>query len=413
VKNILAKKNIGKEEIALIENFISLSLLRGLEMLLPLITFPYLVRILGLEKYGLIALASALAMYFSAVIQYGFNVTSVREIARNKESIEIVSKIFSLSITISAILFLLSLVIVSIIVSLFNKFSADVWLYIVSFLWLSCQAFLPLWFFSGFEKLKIIAVVNVLTKLGTAVCIFTFIEKPEDYMLVPLFNLIFCLVSLVAAFFVISKKFSVIYTLPGIKEIKNYMTDGSHAFISQVAPTLYNNSSVFVLGVFASPSVVGVYSAALRLIDVFATLGAILSSVFLPYLARKRECIPLFNKWMLVTGVCLAAFCFAGSDTLVNILFSQGNMVVASYVDYLVISIPALFAVYAFGTNSLMLAGQDKLVKSVALYTSLSFFIVGMLVIPLLGIVGSCLIIVGARLTMALSYISLYKSRFA
>src|SRR5690606_16591805 len=151
----------------------------------------------------------------------------------------------------------------------------------------------------------------------------------------------------------------------------------------------------------------------LRLIDVFATLGAILSSVFLPYLARKRERISLFNKWMLVTGVCLAVFCFAGSDILVGILFSQGNMVVASYVDYLAISIPALFAIYAFGTNSLMLAGQDKLVKNVALYTSLSFFIIGVLVIPLLGIMGSCLTIVGARLTMALSYIFFYKSRFA
>src|SRR5690606_33944752 len=293
VKNILAKINIGKEEIALIENFISLSLLRGLEMLLPLVTFPYLVRILGLEKYGLIALATALAMYFSAVIQYGFNVTSVRVIARNKENIEMVSKIFSLSVTISAILFLISLIIVSIIISLFDKFSADVWLYIISFLWLSCQAFLPLWFFSGLEKLKFIAVVNVLTKLGTAACIFTFIGRPEDYILVPLLNLIFCLVSLVVAFFVIVKKFSVTYRLPSSKELKHYMTEGSHAFISQVAPTLYNNSSVFVLGVYASPSVVGVYSAALRLIDVFATLGAILSSVFLPYLARKRERISL------------------------------------------------------------------------------------------------------------------------
>src|SRR5690554_5227108 len=65
----------------LLGNITSLGLTRGLEYLIPLITLPYLINTLGVELYGLIDYALALALYFGAVMNYGFSVTAVRRIA--------------------------------------------------------------------------------------------------------------------------------------------------------------------------------------------------------------------------------------------------------------------------------------------------------------------------------------------
>ncbi|MQR87687.1 oligosaccharide flippase family protein [Bacillus megaterium] len=69
----------------LLENVLSLVVLQGSNYILPLITFPYLVRILGAENFGLIAFATSFMYFFIVFTDYGFNVTATKKIAIEKK----------------------------------------------------------------------------------------------------------------------------------------------------------------------------------------------------------------------------------------------------------------------------------------------------------------------------------------
>ncbi|HNS26312.1 MAG TPA: oligosaccharide flippase family protein [Methanobacteriaceae archaeon] len=91
INEILENKDYQR----ILENILSLFSLQGLNYILPLVTFPYLTRVLGPEKYGLVAFALAFIGYFQILTDYGFNMSATREISIHREDEERVSRIYS------------------------------------------------------------------------------------------------------------------------------------------------------------------------------------------------------------------------------------------------------------------------------------------------------------------------------
>src|SRR4051812_27732428 len=114
----MRKKNNNR----LFGNIISLIVLQGNNYIFPLITFPYLVRTLGVDNYGVLIFCTAIVQFLNIFVDYGFNISATREISINKNSIEKVNEKYNIIMTIKMIFTLLIGIIYFIIIESFPFF---------------------------------------------------------------------------------------------------------------------------------------------------------------------------------------------------------------------------------------------------------------------------------------------------
>jgi len=293
----------------LLSNFMSLSVLQGANYVLPLITLPYLVRVLGPEKYGLIAFAQAFIQYFNILTDYGFNLSATREISIHRDNAQKVSEIFSSVMIIKFCLLVLSFVIMSILVFSFWKFRQDWLIYYLTFGMVVGQVLFPVWFFQGMERMKYITFLNITAKLIFTFAIFVFIRQASDYIYVPLLNLFGYLVAGALALRIVFRGFKVGFKVPSYSSLIHQLKEGWYIFISQVAISGYNSSRLFAVGLFTDNTITGYYAIAEKLMNVVITfpLASLLQSLY-PRLSKiysenKERAIRLMNKFQSITTI--------------------------------------------------------------------------------------------------------------
>jgi PST family polysaccharide transporter len=86
------------------DNFLSLTALQGINYLVPLITFPYLVRVLGVDQFGLFSFIMAIILYAEIITDYGFDLSATKHIALERDNPQKVNEIFSSVIMIKSMM---------------------------------------------------------------------------------------------------------------------------------------------------------------------------------------------------------------------------------------------------------------------------------------------------------------------
>jgi PST family polysaccharide transporter len=283
----LREKLQVKEHRTIAENFLSLSVLQVLNYALPLVTFPYLTRVLGAEKFGLVAFAQALNTYFSVIVDYGFNMSGTREISVSRNDPSKLSKIVSAIFTIKFFLLLLSFAVLGGLTFAVPKFRVYWQLYLLSFGMVIGNALFPVWFFQGMEAMKYITFLNFLAKFLFTGLIFVFVRSSGDYLYVPVLNSLGYVVAGILSLWIIIKTFHIRIERIPRQELLRVAKDGWHLFISRVSISLYTVTNSFLLGLFESMATVGYYVAAEKIVRVSMNLFAPVFQSLYPFMAQK------------------------------------------------------------------------------------------------------------------------------
>ena len=306
-------------------NFMYLSILQGMNLLLPLITFPYLVRVLGIEKFGLIMFAQAFIVYFSMLADYGFNLSGIREVSSNRNNKNKLIKIFSSIMIARFVLVLIGLIFLTIVVFSFEKFSQNWELYYLTFGIVIGTALFPTWFFQGMEKMKYITVLTVIAKLIFTLSIFIFVTDKNDYIYVPLINSLgFIFVGLISLY-IIFKDFNMKFEFQKFKRIKLQFIKGWHVFISKISINLYGATNTFILGIFTTDAIVGYYAIAEKVVRIICSIFAPFYQAIYPHVVgivkKPKNEASVFLKRVFNYSLAISSVVFLFSIFLGEFLF--------------------------------------------------------------------------------------------
>jgi PST family polysaccharide transporter len=385
--------------------------------LFPLITVPYLVRVLGPGKYGLVAFAMAFVQYFVIFTDYGFNLTATRNISVSREDPGKISKIFSSVMAVKFAIMSASLTVLLVLVFAFPKFRPDILLYLFAFGLIFGYVLFPIWFFQGMEKMKSIAVLNLLARALFLIAIFLFVRKESDYLYVPLFTSLGSILAGVVSLCIIFTRFKIRIVLPTLREIGEQLKEGWNVFISMISVSLITTSNTFILGFFATNEVVGYFSAGEKIINLASrAFNPILVAVY-PHIAKIADAAKdmavkklrkIFVMVMLLSfAVFTGIFIFSGpivgivlgpkfepSMTIVRILSPLAFVVPVAYIfanlGLLPFSLDRYFAkIYILGgiLNTVLLLTLLYLVKAGAAGVAFSLLITQVTITILMYIV--------------------------
>jgi len=324
--NIKNKKLLG--------NFTALSLMQGANYIIPLITIPYLVRVLGPEKFGVIAFAQAIIQYFIILTEYGFNLSATRKISVFRNNVNELSKIFSAVMLIKFAFMLIGLVILLFIISLVPRFEVDYGLYLIVYIMVLGKVIFPIWFFQGLEKMKYISIANIGARLIMVIAIFIFIHNESDYLIAAGVQAGSLLLSGLFSMFFIHKVAPIKITIPSVKQLMETLREGFPIFISSASISLYSSTNIFILGLVANNVMVGYFSAAEKIISAIRSLFIPVAQTIYPHINAlvahsmyaALSFIRKIFKWLSLSTLLVSIILFLLAEPIVALLLGKQFM---------------------------------------------------------------------------------------
>jgi PST family polysaccharide transporter len=378
----------------LLENMASLLVLQGANYLLPLITFPYLVRVLGPAKFGLLAFAQALVQYFVIVTEYGFNLTATREVAIRREQPGQVAETFRTVLTIKCALMALSLAVMTAIVLAVPRFRGDAPVYFCTFLTVVGNVLFPVWLYQGLERMKYITLLTLGPKLLAAAAIFVLVRTDQDYLLAAAIQGSGGLLAGIVGLAMVRTLIPIdSFALPSVQEIRATLRGGWSVFVSSFGVTLFGNSNIFILGLFASLETVGYFAVADKIVRAAIGLSVPISTAIYPRVsvlfAQSTELAIAFLRRVLLLGgigfLALSLALFFGADFAAHLVTGQPNAEIGLLIRLMAILPFTIFVDNVFGVQTLLNLGLTQQLMKAILYAGAFSVVTSFLTVPRFG----------------------------
>ncbi len=378
------------------KNYILQSILTIANVLIPLITYPYITRVLLPAGTGKVAFANSVVAYFIMFAQLGIPTYAVKECASVRENEQELSTkvkelmIICLCTSIFSCLCLLACVF------FIQKLYEEKWLYLI----LSCSILLQSigieWFFSSIEQYSYITKRSLLFKLISMIAIFVLIHREKDYILYAGISVFSTSASYILNFFY-SKKFIKLKKTQKLN-CKKHFKGILMFFAMTCASTIYLNLDSVMLGFIVGDAEVGLYSTAVKIRTLLLTLITSLGTVVLPrasyYIAQDK----MNEFWELIKKSAVFVFFMSIPLTVYFIIFAKPSILLLAGSDFydsilpMQIIMPTLFLVgisNLTGIQILIPLGKGKIVLISEIVGAVIDFVLNLFLIKRYGAIGA------------------------
>lgn len=308
-----------------------LSLLQGANYIIPLIIVPYLLVKLGPEKYGYIGFATGLSFYFSSIVDFGFNLSATKQVAIYHEQCDNngINKVFFSTLYCKLILLFVSSALYVSISYIVPQFRIYFYTILCMYPLILGQAFTFSWLFQGLGKIKVISIISLSIKIFTLPLTILLVESECDYNIAALIQSGVFLITAIVSFIFISHYKILHFVHVSISDIYDTFKDSFPLFLSSTASTLYSSLFPVILALFATPSMVGRYTASERIVRAFSSFVYVpISQAFFPRVAalsttNKTQSLLVIKKlkcFLFFVTIFMAILLIITSDFLSSFL---------------------------------------------------------------------------------------------
>ena len=380
-----------------------------LNFLFPLITFPYISRVLSVEEIGKYNFSNSIISYFLLLAALGIDKYAIREGAKYRENKErfssFASEIFSFNIVSTLVSYSL--------LFLFILFSKTLERYTVCILIFSLQIFFTTlgteWVYSIFEEYRYITIRSILFKMISVALLFMFVRNEGDYLAYAAITVFASVGSNVLNFFNAKKICSIRFTLK--IDWKKLFKPIMIIFASNIAIQIYVNSDTTMLGYLKDDYAVGIYSVATKIYLIVKNLTGSILTVTIPrlaYLASKKvkdDYEELLNK-VANALIILILPSIVGLTMLSReaILIIASNRYLDAQLPLIVLSIAILFSTFSglFNNCVLLPHKREKVFLKSSIISAVTNIVLNFILIPYFGAVAAAFTTLISEIIMAL-----------
>jgi PST family polysaccharide transporter len=384
-------------------NILALYGVRAVEQLLPLVVLPYLARTLGASGWGLFAMAQAFAMYGIVTVEFGFGFSGTRAVARARDQparlAELLTGICVAQLLLAAVVAMVALL-AQLLVPAFHDQPLLLW---AGLAFAVLQGLLPLWYFTGQERIPLIAGIAVAAKALATLAIFALVRDPDDGWLVLACYAGGALLATGAGYVLLLRE-----VRPGrlsLRLIGETLRLGAGMFLMRVMVLMHTAGNTFLLGLLVAPQQVAFFAAGEKLCRPIAWLLQPINTALLPRLSHLVEHSPdqaqqvaaLTVLLQGAAGIVLGAVIALIAPWLVDLLFGAEYRAAAGVLRVMAIIIPLVVINAALVSQWLVPRGLDRALNLVIVASAVLNLILALSLAPRFGALGMAWVTVVAE----------------
>lgn len=396
-------------------NFIMNAILQISAFIFPLITFPYVSRILGPSGTGNVSFATSIVTYFALFAQLGIPTYGIRATARVRDDKELLSKTVQEIFIINAVMCVLAYFVFFVVLNLVPKMYNDKVLFIIISSTILFNSVGMDWLYKGLEKYTYITFVSIIFKFIALILMFVCVHHKNDYV-------IYGAISIFAASASNICNLVNIHKLIYIKPIFNYEFTKHFRpimifFAMSCATTIYTNLDTVMLGFMKDNVEVGYYNAAIKIKNVLLGVVTSLGTVLLPrasyyiennmYSEFKRIAGKALNFVVLISfPLCLYFILFAKE----GVLFLSGDAYTEAILPMQILMPTLIFIglTNIMGIQMLIPLGKEKVVLYSEIAGAIVDLAINTVLIPIMASSGAAIgTLVAEMVVWIVQYIAL------
>lgn len=287
--DLKAIRTIRKENATVAENYVFMTVLQALNMCFYLLVYPFLIRVLGVDSYGLYVYAAAVVALFVTFVSFGYDLPAAKRIAENVGDKNAMSQILSEVTTSKLLLEVFAMIVYFGLFLLLPKMQANPILFVIVFFQTITNIFFPQWYFQGVQRMRVVTYIQVAFKVLSLPFLFLFLHDAQDNWVYALIVTITAIAGGVVAWLIIVYKDGIKVRLVSLSAIQVSIRNALPFFLSNTTGVIKEQGVVLLIGQFLGMNDVAIYDLANKIILIPRTLFSKLNDALFPKMMAQQN----------------------------------------------------------------------------------------------------------------------------